>query len=318
MKQKTLRALRPGSRIAVVSPASTPPKAEVDKGADALRAMGYVPVLYPHVLDNGPLYFAGPAAGRLDDLHRAFADPTIDAVHCARGGYGSVELLPLLNKKMIAENPKPMIGYSDITSLHIFLQNECGLVTFHGPMAASDFSYPNGVDHASWKHALEGDTGGAEWSVGAADGMRVLRPGRASGVLRGGCLSIVVAALGTPFAPQFDGDILFLEDVNTWPYQVDRMLVQLKYALKFQKVRGIVFGVFKGSVDPKGSAEARAITVEDSILHVLQDFDGPIAFGLRSGHVSGPNITLPLGVSVDLDLTNSAAPKLTFIQPSVA
>jgi muramoyltetrapeptide carboxypeptidase len=320
---RALKALKPGAKIAVLSPASTPPKGEVDAGVKALRALGYEPILYPHVLDNGPLYFAGTLPGRIDDLHRAFADPTIDAIHCSRGGYGSVELLPFLNSKLISENPKPMIGFSDITSLHIYLQNQCGLITFHGPMVASDFSAPNGVDLASWRHALEGDTNSSPdaiyqfWSVGPAEGMRVLQPGKASGILRGGCLSIIVAAIGTPFAPQFDNSILFIEDVNAYPYQVDRMIVQLRYALKLQKVRGIVFGIMKGSVDPKEALDARTITVENAILHALADFEGPIAFGLRSGHVNEHNVTLPLGVAVDLDLTDHAAPRLTFTQPSV-
>jgi len=314
---KVFEALKPGARIAVLSPASTPKKTDLDDGAKALRALGFEPVLYPHVLDNGPLYFAGTLPGRLDDIHHAFADSSIAAVHCSRGGYGSVELLPLLNKKLIADNPKPMIGYSDITSLHIFLQNECGLVTFHGPMVATDFSSADGVDRASWNSALINGGNFTPWSVGTSEGLRVLKPGKASGVLRGGCLSIVVAALGTPFAPQYDGDILFLEDINAYPYQIDRMLVQLKFAMKLKKVRGIVFGFMKGSIDPKDTLDNRSITPENAILHALADFDGPIAYGLRSGHVNSANVTLPLGVSVDLDLSESASPKLTFTQPSV-
>ncbi len=315
-KPKPLRALKPGAKIAVLSPASTPVAAEVEAGMATLRNLGFNPIAYPHVLDHGPLYFAGTLPGRLDDLHRAFADPTIDAIHCARGGYGSVELLPLLNTRMIADNPKPFIGYSDITSLHMYLQKHCGMITFHGPMVASDFSSPNGPDMASWKNSLV-NTSFSPWSLGPADGLRVLRPGTASGTLRGGCLSIVVAALGTPFAPDFDNCVLFLEDVNAYPYQIDRMLVQLRFALKLQKVRGIIFGMMKGSVDAKDALDANAITAEQSILHALADFDGPIGFGLRSGHVTGHNITLPFGVGAEINLTDSAAPRLTITQPSV-
>jgi muramoyltetrapeptide carboxypeptidase len=313
-----LRALKPGAKIAVISPASPPPKSALEHGLKALREMGYDPVLYPHALDQGPLYYAGTLAGRLDDLHRAFADPEIAAVHCTRGGYGSVELLPLLNAKLIAANPKPLIGYSDNTSLQIWLQQQCGMVTFYGPMVATDFAVVGGVDRASWKHALEGGTSPwSPWSVGAAEGLRVLKPGKAGGVLRGGCLSILTAALGTQYAPQFDRCILFLEDINAWPYQVDRMLVQLRYAQRLQKVEGIIFGVMKGSSDPKDPVDDRSVTVEKALLHALAEFDGPIGFGLRSGHVNGPNVTLPLGVEAELDLTDNAAPRLSFTQPSV-
>ena len=269
----------------------------------ALRAMGYEPVLFSHALDRGPMYFAGSTQERVADLHAAFADDSIDAVICTRGGYGTAHLLPLLDAHLIAAHPKPFIGYSDHTSLHTWFQNVTGLVTFHGPMVAADFARAGGVDNASWMHALQGDSG---WSIGTGEGMRVLKTGKARGTLRGGCLSLITESLGTPYEAVTEGGILFLEDIAAKPYQVDRMLLHLRYAGKLKGVTGIIFGEMQHCVQPGAPGEL----LEDAIRYALADFAGPIAIGLRSGHVEGANVTLPLGVEVELDL--STQPLLTF------
>src|SRR5580692_7922381 len=234
------RALRSGATLAVISPASTPKADLVHRGIAHLRSLGYKTVLGAHVLDSGPLYYAGSMEDRLEDLHAAFADPAIDGILCARGGWGSAELLPHLDAALIRSNPKVFIGYSDHTSLHCWLHNEANLVTFYGPMAAADFSRDDGVDLASWRHSLEG---ASSWSLGVEDGLRILRPGHAEGELNGGGISIFAEALGTPYAPQIDGaSILFLEDIGTKPYQWDRMLLHLRYAGLLERATGIVFG----------------------------------------------------------------------------
>jgi muramoyltetrapeptide carboxypeptidase len=303
-------ALRPGATLAVVSPASTPKPELVQQGVGRLHALGYKTILGPHALDNGPLYYAGTLQQRLDDLHIAFADPKIDGIICTRGGWGSAELLPHLDARLIRANPKAFIGYSDHTSLHCWLRNEASLMTFYGPMVAADFSRENGVDLASWRASLYG---GGRWSLGFADGLRVLRPGRAEGLLNGGCLSIFAEALGTPYAPHIDaGSILFLEDIGTKPYQWDRMLLHLRYAGLLEKVKGIVFGDMSQCV-----AADQEDYLDRAILHALRDFDGPIAIGLRCGHVSMGNITLPLGVPVQLDLRTAADPRMHLLQDSV-
>jgi muramoyltetrapeptide carboxypeptidase len=303
-------ALRPGARLAVLSPASTPKADLVHRGIAHLHAMGYETVLGPHALDNGPLYYAGAMEDRLDDLHAAFADPAIDGIVCVRGGWGSAELLPHLDAALIRSNPKAFIGYSDHTSLHCWLHNEANLVTFYGPMAAADFSRDDGVDLASWRHSLEGDS---SWSLGVDDGLRVLRPGCAEGVLRGGCISIFSEALGTPYAPCIDNaSILFLEDIGTKPYQWDRMLVHLRYAGLLEKVTGIVFGDMRQCV-----AGEEADLLDRAILHALRDFDGPIAIGLRSGHVGASNVTLPLGISARLDLGDAGNPRMHLLEEAV-
>jgi muramoyltetrapeptide carboxypeptidase len=303
-------ALHPGANLTIVSPASTPKAELVQQGIDRLHALGYRTVLSPHALDKGPLYFAGTLEHRVAELHAAFADPSIDGILCTRGGWGSAELLPYLDAALIRSNPKLFIGYSDHTSLHCWLRQQTGLISLYGPMVASDFGRDDGVDLPSWHHSVEGS---AHWSLTAADGLRILRPGIAEGTLHGGCLSIFAEALGTPYAPQpIENSILFLEDIGTKPYQWDRMLLHLRYAGLLEGVRGIVFGDMLQCV-PLEEHEF----LERAILHALRDFTGPIAIGLRSGHVDPPNITLPLGVSARLDLSQTGHPQLHLLEPAV-
>jgi len=303
-------ALLPGAMLAVLSPASTPRPELVQRGIERLHGLGYRTVLSPHALDSGPLYYAGTLEQRLGDLHAAFADSAVDGIVCTRGGWGSAELLPYLDAGLIRANPKVFVGYSDHTSLHGWFLKEANLVSFYGPMVAADFARDGGVDLASWRHCFSGD---GSWSLGGADGLRVLRPGNAEGRLSGGCISILAEALGTPYAPEVvAGGILFLEDIGTKPYQWDRMLLHLRYAGVLDGVRGIVFGDMRQCVSA-GEEEF----LERAILHALRDFEGPIAIGLRCGHVDGANVTLPLGVRVRLDLTEVGNPAMHFLEAAV-
>ena len=313
MTARAREAIRPqplfkGARLAVVSPASTPRRDLVERGMDRLRGMGYHPLLSPHALEAGPLYYAGSLEQRLQDLHSAFSDDSVDGILCTRGGWGSAELLPHLDASLIRANPKVFVGYSDHTSLHTWLWNEANLATFYGPMVSPDFSREEGVDQGSWSASLHTDSA---WSLTEADGLRVLRPGWATGRLHGGCLSLYAEALGTPYCPRAEGGILFLEDVGTKPYQWDRMLLHLRLAGLLGDVQGIVFGDMRQCVSPE-----EADLLERAILHALRDFAGPIAIGLRSGHVDGANVTLPLRGEVVLDLTDNANPRMNFLPPT--
>jgi muramoyltetrapeptide carboxypeptidase len=298
----------PGARVAVVSPAASAQPERVTRGIAALRGLGYDAVPAEHAYGRHPPYFAGTADERLADLHSAFADPAVAAIICTRGGYGSNYLLERLDLDLVRAHPKPFFAYSDHTAVQTWLLDQLGLVAFHGPMAAADFAVDNGVHLASFTGAITGSL----VEAGAAEGMRILRPGRARGVLYGGCLSILTASLGTRFAPQTEGKLLFLEDAGEKPYQIDRMLRQMILAGKFQGVRGFIFGEMLNCASP--GAEPRVL--EDVILRVLEPFDVPIAIGLRSGHVSTGNVTLPLGLEAEL-IADNDHPQLRTLSPAV-
>lgn len=282
--------------MAVVSPASHAKRELVEAGVDRLRVFGYEPVLMPHALSRGPLYYAGTAAERVVDLHAAFADDTIDGILCTRGGWGSAELLPLLDRDLICLHPKVFVGYSDHTSLHAWFWNECALPTFYAPMVAADWSKPDGVDERTWRSALQGDD---SWSVSKTDGVSILREGWAEGRLLGGCLSILCEALGTPWALKIEEPtILFLEDIGTKPYKWDRFLQHLIFAGALKNVRGIVLGDMSANIEPNEMA-----LMEAACLHALRNFDGPITIGLNCGHVQRRNCSVPLGAWVTMNGT---------------
>ncbi len=283
--------LRDGSHVAVLSPASAAKPELVEKGIDRLLHYGYKPLLMPHALARGPLYYAGTAEQRLHDLHTAFADERIDGLLCTRGGWGSAELLPHLDAKIVRANPKVFVGYSDHTSLQVWLWNELRMMTFYAPMVAADWSNMEGVHRATWRAAVEAKS---KWSVGPQDGLRCLRGGEVEGRLLGGCLSILVEGLGTPWALRIDEPtVLFLEDIGTKPYQWDRMLQHLRAAGMLRHVRGILLGDMTANVKPDEMQ-----LLEAACLHALEEFVGPLWIGLRSGHVVGQNRSLPLGAWV--------------------
>jgi muramoyltetrapeptide carboxypeptidase len=278
--------------VSVVAPASFANPERVERGLEALRILDFSPRLGACAQTRGPLYFAGTREQRLADLHAAFADEDTSAVLSLRGGYGSNYLLDGLDLKSIASHPKPFFAYSDLTGIQLLLLDQLGLPAFHGPMVAADFYLDDGVDLPSFHAALAGQP----YSVGAAEGLRALKPGKADGVLYGGCLSILVSLLGTHFEPHTEGKLLFLEDIGAKPYQVDRMLWQLSQAGKLDGVRGIIFGEMLDCVSPGAQPEL----LEETILSALEAFEGPIAIGLRSGHVSRQNVTLTFGVQAGL------------------
>jgi muramoyltetrapeptide carboxypeptidase len=295
-------ALRPGDKVGIVSPASNVKRDLLEAGCDGLRRAGYEPFYFESILERD-LYFAGSVERRSRELEDMFVRDDIRAIVCARGGYGSNYLLPAIDWKKIAAHPKIFVGYSDLTSLLTTLTDMTNLVTFHGPMVAKDFAIAGGVDLASWYNAL---TGSSEWEIGKSSDARPLVAGEAEGILYGGCLSILVAALGTPYDIHTAGTILFLEDLAAKPYQIDRMLMQLKLAGKLKDVRGIVFGEM---LDCRQSA-TQDYTLAEVVLRVVCDLGVPVAFGLRSGHVSNANITLPIGVNARLEVGSAVSLKI--------
>jgi muramoyltetrapeptide carboxypeptidase len=302
-------ALRPGDKVGIVAPASNIKRAELDAGCDSLRHAGYTPFYFDSILDRD-LYFAGSVARRARELEEMFQRDDIRGIVCARGGYGANYLLKELNLEKIADTPKVFVGYSDITTLLTYFADAAGFVTFHGPMAAKDWVHEGGVDLTSWQAALSGATA---WDVPMSAEVTGLVDGDAEGTLYGGCLSILVASLGTPYEIKPSGTILFLEDLAAKPYQIDRMLMQLKLRGYLDEVRGIVFGEMLDCVQSPN----QDYTLQQVIQRIVGDLGVPVAFGVRSGHVSSGNITLPFGVAARLTVRQGKV-ALRVLEPAVS
>ena len=287
-------ALQRGDTVGIVAPASNIEREALAAGCE--RLIGYKPFYFDSIFEKD-LYFAGATERRARELEEMFLRDEVRAIICARGGYGANYLPGVLDRLEIERHPKIFCGYSDITTLLTYFADATGFVTFHAPMAAKDFAREDGVDVASWEAAL---TGLSHWelALGQGSGVKPLVTGSGEGILYGGCLSMLVASLGTPFEIQTRDTILFIEDVATKPYQIDRMLMQLKLAGKLAEVRGLVFGEMLDC----GQHPEQGYQLEEVILRIVGDLGVPVAYGLRSGHVSRQNITLPIGVKAALEV----------------
>ena len=293
-------ALHIGDTVGIVAPASDIKKEALDAGCEKLHNMGYEPFYLPSILDHD-LYFAGSVKRRATELEEMFVRDKVRAIVCARGGYGANYLLECLDFEKIKAHPKIFVGYSDITTLLTRLGDLNNLVVFHGPMVTKDFAHGDGVDTASWEAALSGHFD-ETFEIGAKSGAIPLINGSVEGFLYGGCLSMLAASLGTPYEIKTQGTILFIEDIATKPFQIDRMLMQLKLAGKFSGVKGIIFGEMLDCIQHKD----QTYTLEEVVLRIVGGLGIPVAYGLRSGHVSRRNITLPLGVRAALKVQPSA------------
>jgi len=283
------RALQPSDRLAVVAPASSFNREEFDRGVEEIRRLGLVPV-YDETVFARDRYLAGSAELRANALRAAWNDPSIAGVVGVRGGYGSAQLLPLLNRDEIRRARKPFIGYSDLTAILTFLTIGCGLVAFHGPMLAGRLGRgADGYDARSFLRAVSNPEAMGELRP---EGLETLRRGESSGPLFGGTLTQLVSSLGTPFA--FDpplGYVLFLDEVSERPYRLDRMITQLKQSDALARASAVILGELPRCDEPSGEPSAR-----DAMARIFADFRGPVAFGFPSGHTTGPAFTLPLGV----------------------
>jgi muramoyltetrapeptide carboxypeptidase len=304
------RALRPGDRIAVVAPASSFARESFDAGVAELRRLGYEPVYDDSVFARAR-YTAGDAALRAGAFRRAWADDTVAALIAVRGGYGSVQMLPLLDMAAIRQTPKAFIGYSDNTSLLTWITGHCGIVSFHGPMLEGRL--------AKGESAYDRDTFARVLARAMPAGpivhprLQAIRPGEARGVLMGGTLTQLLASLGTPYA--FDpppGHILFIDEVAERPYRIDRMLTQLRLTGLLSRASGVVFGELPRCDEPADGGPAIAAVVAD----LMADFHGPVLFGLPSGHTDGACLTLPFGVTARI--VAGAAPALVIEEAAVA
>ncbi|HET7695066.1 MAG TPA: LD-carboxypeptidase [Vicinamibacterales bacterium] len=304
------RALRPGDRIALVAPASSFARAEFDAGVEELRRLGYEPSFDESVFARAR-YTAGDAALRAAAFRRAWEDAGVAALIAVRGGYGSVQLLPLLDAAALRRRPKAFIGYSDNTSLLVWLTQACGVTAFHGPMLEGRLAKgESGYDRDSFTRVL---TRAAPAGEIAHPQLETLRAGEAAGPLVGGTLSNLLASLATPYAfdpPQ--GHILFIDEVGERPYRIDRMLTQLRLSGILARASAVVFGELPRCDEPAPAGPAIKAVVAD----LLDGFPGPVLFGLPSGHTNGACITLPFGVRARV--VSAPSPALVIEEAAVA
>jgi len=275
--------------VAIVAPASPFAREEFTRGVAEIERLGFVPV-YDDTVFAREGYLAGSAEVRANSFMTYWSDASVAALVAARGGYGSVHLLPLLDRLRMIEQPKLFIGYSDNTTLLSWLTCQCGIAALHGPMIEGRLAGGAGYDRRSFL-ALVSNGRGLEL---APPGLSVIREGEAGGPLFGGTITQLVASLGTPFA--FDppeGCVLFLEEINERPYRIDRMMTQLALSGVLERARGLVFGEMPGCDEPGGAA-----SVAEVITRTTRQCSGPIIVGFPSGHTTGPSWTLPLGVRV--------------------
>ena len=256
-----------------------------EQGISTLQGFGFE-VVYNDVYRKWR-YLAGEDEHRRQQFQKALDDEHCRGIFFARGGYGSIRLLARDGAFNVPQNPKVLLGCSDITTLHQYFQRAHGWVVFHGPMPSGDMA--RGQIHLrSFRNALmEGDA-----YILEPEGVETLSAGTAQGRLTGGCLTLLHASIGTPWEADWDDAIVFLEDVGTKPYQVDRMLTHLRLIGKLRNVRAFIFGEMVDCIQVKN----QGYSLQEVILDLLGDLNVPIYFGFPSGHVKGLNWTLPLGV----------------------
>ncbi|MEP7343541.1 MAG: LD-carboxypeptidase [Acidobacteriota bacterium] len=289
--------LREGDTVAIVAPASNLKPEYLARGVAELERLGFRVKHREDILDKAR-YTAGSDQRRAEELMQAFTDTQVKAVWAARGGYGVMRILNLLDENLLRTNPKIFIGYSDLTALHLYLYRRFGWVTFHGPMAAKDLA--GGEEHYDRATLLQSLMTASPLGEIISDKTEMLhrgQNGKVQGRLLGGCLSLIGAMMGTPDELDTRGAILFLEDTATRPYAIDRMLRQLKLAGKFEQVWGIVFGEMADCVQ---HAE-QGYTIQEVLAECTADLGVPVMFGLPSGHSQRGNLTLSFGVEATLD-----------------
>ena len=304
----------PGSTIGVLTPGSPPEsRAEVQRGVGWWRQHGYQVKLLPGALERDD-WHAGSPQTRARDIQQAFADPEIDAIQTMRGGYGSAQVIPLLDLEAIAGNPKAFIGLSDITALHVAF-NQLGLATFYGPsLTMVGDPSPPAFTTDRLLRVLAGETTGEVTPDPDRLTVISIAPGRASGRLLGGCLGDFIYTIGTPWEIDLTDSIFFFEEVGIAPIRLDRALLYLEQIGKLRGIRGIVVGELAGSEWHEFTSSPRSKTQEEVIEGRLGHLGVPIIYGLPLGHGATLS-TLPLGVAATVD---ADALTLTIDEPALA
>jgi muramoyltetrapeptide carboxypeptidase len=310
VKPKRLKA---GDTVALIAPSSGLSAEQIQKAVENMASLGLKSKLGKYAGElNG--FLAGTDAQRVEDIHWAFSDKTIDAVWCLRGGYGLSRILPQIDYRLIKANPKAFIGYSDITALHVAIHQRCGMVTFHGPVATSTLSdYTkdhviktlfNGLAPDKIELSTDNTT-----NTSPLYKTEVIHPGTARGSLIGGNLSLLTAVAGTPYAlKDVKGKILFTEDVGEKPYRIDRMFTQLKQSIDMRTLAGLALGIFSDCDAPEGSP-----TVIEVVKDQFSNLGIPVIYGLSFGHIRD-QFTLPLGIEAEM---NTAKASITLLLAGV-
>jgi len=293
------KRLKKGDTIGIVAPACHFIPKRFREGVKKLKELGYN-VRYEPAIFKKYWTLAGKDSVRARQINRMFADRTVRAILCAQAGYGSMRTLPYLDRRVIASNPKIFVGYSDITVLLHYLQRNARMVVFHGPVVSGEIHEK--TNPKTLEYLINVLSRPKPLGEITTRGIKRLRPGKATGQLTGGNLSLIMDTIGTPYDLKTDGKILFLEDVGEDIDSIDSCLVHLKLAGKLRKVKGIIFGRMKDCVNFSGSR----YSIKDVLRNILGEIDIPVVYGFPSGHRrSGElNITLPLGLSVTVDADN--------------
>jgi len=278
--------LKPGDKVGLVAPASPFDRQAFDRGVRVLERMGFVPFV-PKELFRKCRYLAGSDSERAETINRLFQDKSVQAIVCARGGYGSMRLLPLLDYAAIRKNPKVFGGFSDVTALLTTCYSRCGLIGFHGPVVTT-LAASTRKARVAWRQAVAS----AEKIRLAPRDPVAIRPGRTSGRVLGGNLTTLCHLSGTPFAPVLRGHILILEDTGEAPYRLDRMLTQMRLAGSFKGLAGLALGSFKNC--------GRKKELFEIVAHIFEDQPIPILAGFDFGHIQN-NLTIPIGLEATLD-----------------
>ncbi|MBC7774308.1 MAG: LD-carboxypeptidase [Phycisphaerae bacterium] len=308
------RLLREGATVALIAPCSPPSQEKLAKGIANLTQFGFKIVEGKNLRSfNG--YLAGTDAERLTDLHWAFKNPEIEAVWCIRGGYGATRLLPHIDYDLIRQHPKLLIGYSDVTALHLAIHQRTGLVTFHGPVAASDYPedtlqhFRSVLMRPVAPYEIAAQTEGSEMEPPEYQPF-MITPGLAKGALTGGNLALLSSMAGTKFAPVFKNKIVFIEDVGEQPYRLDRMLTQLLQATDLAQAAGIALGVFN---DCQPKQDSPSLSLPDALRDRLGGLGIPVVYGIPFGHAEH-QATFPYGIQARLDAEKM---RLTILEEAV-
>ena len=301
--------LKPGCRIGVVSPSYWLKKQDMEKTSKFFQDKGYTMVMgNSNSMRWGP--FAGTPQERADDIHHMFSNPKIEAIICARGGYGANRVLPLLDYNLIRDNPKIFMGYSDITAYLTSITQKTGLVTFHGPMMVS---YKKGFVNYNFQTMERILNGTPDFKIESPDSLpaRILKPGIAMGPLWGGNMTLLINRLGTSDALGTDGVILFLEDLDEYLYSFERMLVQIRTAGMLDNIAGLIIGELHEFKDQDVAFERNT---DEIVMDICGDLNIPIVSNFPCGHGTY-QATLP--ISIPVELYAKQQPYLTLLEPAV-